>query len=109
MSSFGIPFRDALVAKGFRVVSFDMLGQGISDKPRLFIEPRTTRSPYSATLIAELGRRADFLAGISFGGVIALRYAIAHGDTIAGLVPMLELCRVAAAAVICLGSACAPA
>ena len=39
-------------------------------------------------LIAEVGDRPIFLAGISFGGVIALRYAIDHGDTIAGLVPM---------------------
>src|SRR6516162_10639166 len=33
-----IPFRDALVARGFQVASYDMLGQGHSDKPRLFIE-----------------------------------------------------------------------
>jgi hypothetical protein len=26
------------VARGFRVASYDMLGQGHSDKPRLFIE-----------------------------------------------------------------------
>ena len=33
-----MPFRDGLVARGFRVASYDMLGQGQSDKPRLFIE-----------------------------------------------------------------------
>ena len=33
-----MPFRDAMVARGFRVASYDMLGQGHSDKPRLFIE-----------------------------------------------------------------------
>ena len=39
-------------------------------------------------LIETLGNRPVFLAGISFGGIIALRYAIEHGDTLAGLVPM---------------------
>src|SRR6478609_7655189 len=57
-------YRDALVAKEFRVATFDLLGQGQSDKPALF------------------------LSGISFGGLIALRYAITHGDRLAGLVPM---------------------
>ena len=32
------PYRDALVAKGFRVVIFDLLGQGVSDKPSLVID-----------------------------------------------------------------------
>ena len=30
-------YRDALVARGFRVATFDLLGQGASDKPALFI------------------------------------------------------------------------
>ena len=30
-------YRDALAAKHFRVVTFDLLGQGDSDKPSLFI------------------------------------------------------------------------
>ena len=30
-------YRDALVARGFRVATFDLLGQGESDKPALFI------------------------------------------------------------------------
>ena len=54
-----IPFRDALVARGFRVVSFDMLGQGQSDKPRLFIEQvrpgRCTRRTHR-----RIGRRGRF-------------------------------------------------
>jgi pimeloyl-ACP methyl ester carboxylesterase len=39
-------------------------------------------------LIASLGTRPVFVGGISFGGAIALRYAIEHPGTIAGLVPM---------------------
>ena len=30
-------YRDALVARRFRVATFDLLGQGASDKPALFI------------------------------------------------------------------------
>src|SRR5258706_1199101 len=39
-------------------------------------------------LIGELGDGPLFLSGISFGGLIALRYAITHGKRLAGLVPM---------------------
>ena len=87
------PFRDALVEKGFHVVSYDMLGQGQSTKPSLFI-PQDDQVAVLGDLIAELGRRPIFVAGISFGGVIALRYAIDHGDTIAGLVPMSSFAEI---------------
>ena len=30
-------YRDALIARHFRVATFDLLGQGASDKPELFI------------------------------------------------------------------------
>jgi pimeloyl-ACP methyl ester carboxylesterase len=39
-------------------------------------------------LIGELGDGPVFLSGISFGGLIALRYAIEHGKRLSGLVPM---------------------
>lgn len=82
------PYRFMLVQKGFRVATFDLLGQGVSDKPTL----RITQDDQVAVLhdvITELGTKQPvFLAGISFGGVIALRYAIAHSDMIAGLVPI---------------------
>jgi 3-oxoadipate enol-lactonase len=81
------PYRDALVAKGFRVVIFDLLGQGVSDKPSLVID-QDDQVAVLRDLVTELGAGPVFLAGISFGGVIALRYAIAYGDTIVGLVPI---------------------
>jgi 3-oxoadipate enol-lactonase len=81
------PYREALAAKRFRVVSFDLLGQGRSDKPSLFIEQDDQVAVLRA-LIKTLGDAPVFLAGISFGGIIALRYAIEHGDTLTGLVPM---------------------
>ena len=63
------------------------LARGQSDKPCLFIE-QSDQVEVLRDLIASLGPRPVFIGGISFGGVIALRYAIEHPATIAGLVPM---------------------
>ncbi|MDA9467797.1 alpha/beta fold hydrolase [Bradyrhizobium sp. CCBAU 53415] len=82
-----IAYRDALVARRFRVATFDLLGQGESDKPALFIS-QDDQVAALHLLIQELGSGPVFLSGISFGGLIALRYAIAHGERLAGLVPM---------------------
>lgn len=86
-SALWAPYRAALNLRGLRVISFDLLGQGQSDKPSLFIEQDDQIAVLNA-LINCVARGPVFLAGISFGGVIALRYAIEHGETLAGLVPM---------------------
>ena len=80
-------YRTALVARGFRVATFDLLGQGLSDKPSLFISQEDQVAALEL-LIDRLGDSSVFLGGISFGGLIALRYAIAHSDRLAGLVTM---------------------
>jgi pimeloyl-ACP methyl ester carboxylesterase len=80
-------YRDALVARGFRVATFDLLGQGASDKPGLFIS-QDDQVAALALLIDQLGDAPVFLGGISFGGLIALRYAIGHPGRLAGLVAM---------------------
>jgi 3-oxoadipate enol-lactonase len=80
-------YRDALVVRKFRVATFDLLGQGTSDKPALFIN-QDDQVAALHLLIGELGDGPVFLSGISFGGLIALRYAIAHGKRLSGLVPM---------------------
>jgi pimeloyl-ACP methyl ester carboxylesterase len=80
-------YRAALVARRFRVATFDMLGQGGSDKPGLFIS-QDDQVQALALLIDQLGKGPVFLSGISFGGLIAMRYAIAHPDRLAGLVAM---------------------
>jgi len=77
----------ALVSAGLRVTTFDLLGQGHSTKPPLFIEMDDQIRVVDA-LVELLGPGRVFLAGISFGGVIAMRYAIEHGDKLCGLVPM---------------------
>lgn len=80
-------YRTALVARGFRVATFDMLGQGESDKPALFIS-QDDQVQALGLLIDQLGKAPIFVGGISFGGLIALRYAIANSDRLAGLVAM---------------------
>ncbi|SFP21784.1 Lysophospholipase, alpha-beta hydrolase superfamily [Bradyrhizobium sp. Ghvi] len=80
-------YRDALIGRGFRVATFDLLGQGESDKPTLFIS-QDDQVAALHLLICELGDGPVFLSGISFGGLIALRYATAHGQRLSGLVPM---------------------
>jgi pimeloyl-ACP methyl ester carboxylesterase len=80
-------YRTALVARRFRVATFDLLGQGASDKPSLFISQEDQVTALGL-LIDQLGNGPIFLSGISFGGLIALRYAIAHSDRLAGLVAM---------------------
>lgn len=80
-------YRDSLLAQQFRVATFDLLGQGQSDKPALFIS-QDDQVAALHLLVDELGDGPIFLAGISFGGLIALRYAIEHGGRLTGLVPM---------------------
>lgn len=80
-------YRDSLLAQQFRVATFDLLGQGQSDKPTLFIS-QDDQVAALHLLVEELGDGPIFLAGISFGGLIALRYAIEHGGRLTGLVPM---------------------
>ncbi len=80
-------YRTALAARGFRIATFDMLGQGASDKPSLFIS-QDDQVQALGLLIDQLGEVPVFLGGISFGGLIALRYAIANSDRLAGLVAM---------------------
>jgi pimeloyl-ACP methyl ester carboxylesterase len=80
-------YRDALIERGFRVATFDLLGQGASDKPALFIN-QDDHVLALRRLIDALGDGPVFLGGISFGGLIALRYAVEHGERLSGLVPM---------------------
>ena len=56
-------YRDALVANGFRVATFDLLGQGASDKPELFIS-QDDQVAALRLLIGELGDGPVFLGGI---------------------------------------------
>ncbi len=80
-------YRNALCEKGYRVATFDLLGQGRSDKPALFIG-QDDQVGVLERLVDDLGDSPVFLSGISFGGLIALRYAIAHSNRLSGLIAM---------------------
>ena len=76
-----------LSERGYRVLAYDMLGQGQSAKPVL----GTALSDHAvllAGLLDHLGAPSTHLAGISFGGVIALDFAIRYADRIGSLTVM---------------------
>ena len=86
-SSLWTRYADYFVPRGFRILSFDMLGQGQSDKPILSI----TLDDHQALLKAlteYVGMEQFYLVGISYGGVVAQRFAIAHPERLRGLAPM---------------------
>ena len=76
-----------LANNGYRVLAYDMLGQGQSTKPVLGIE-LAEHADSLAGLLSHLQVERTHLAGISFGGVVALDFAIRHGDRLAGLALM---------------------
>lgn len=73
--------------RGYRVLAYDMLGQGRSSKPVIDI-PLAAHADLLDRLLTELGIRKTHLAGISFGGVIALDFAIRYGQRLESLVAM---------------------
>lgn len=87
------------VPRGYRVLAYDMLGQGRSSKPVIDIK-LAAHADLLAALLEHLGIETTHLASISFGGIIALDFAIRHGErlqsltvmsTFAELTPQLEL------------------
>jgi alpha-beta hydrolase superfamily lysophospholipase len=79
-----------LVDEGYAVLAVDHRGHGRSDGPRAFIEDMDHAVADLDTLVgravaAEPGGPV-FMLGHSMGGLIALRYALAHQDRLAGLI-----------------------
>ena len=80
-------FSDYFTARGYRVLLFDLLGQGSSLKPTLFIDFKDNQSLLNA-LLEYLKIDQIFVAGISFGGVVALRFAIEFPEKTKGIIPI---------------------
>ena len=81
------PYFKILPQKGIRVLTYDMLGQGSSSKPVLGID----FDDHAITLKAlhdHLGITQPYVMGISFGGVVVLKYAIMFPDALKGLIPI---------------------
>lgn len=81
------PYFKLLPAKGVRVLAYDMLGQGFSSKPILGVDFEDHAAMLKA-LHDHLGIPAPYVMGISFGGVVALKYAAMFPDAIKGLLPV---------------------
>lgn len=76
-----------LPERGIQVLSYDMLGQGGSSKPVLSISMED-HVQVLAGLLKELGINKAHVAGISFGGIVALRFALEHPRACASVVAM---------------------
>ncbi len=81
------PYFQLLPQAGVRVLTYDMLGQGASSKPVLGASFADHAAGLHA-LHAHLGIERPYVFGISFGGVVALRYAVDYPDALAGLIPV---------------------
>lgn len=81
------PYFEALPRRGCQVLTYDMLGQGASAKPVLGAD-FDDHARMLAALHAHLGIERPYVLGISFGGVVALRYAMLHPERIGGLLPV---------------------
>ncbi len=91
-------YADYFVPRGYRVLAYDMLGQGRSSKPVIDI-PLSGHADMLDRLLDQLDIEKTHLASISFGGIIALDFAIRYGkrldsltamSTFAELTPQLE-------------------
>ena len=92
-------YAEYFVPRGYRVLAYDMLGQGRSSKPVIDIN-LAMHADMLDNLLEQLGIDKTHLASISFGGIIALDFAIRYGDrlhsltamsTFAELTPQLDL------------------
>jgi len=79
-----------LVAEGYAVYAADHRGHGRSDGSRAFIEDMDNVVADVDTLVDRaVAAQPDvpvFMLGHSMGGLIALRYALAHQDRLAGMI-----------------------
>ena len=86
MSTIGWAYQIPEFAKHFRVLVFDMCGQGQSDKPDEEIYPLTRQADDMAALLDHLGIAKTHLLGISYGGVVAQHFVTRHADRVGKLI-----------------------
>ncbi len=80
-------YREYFEKKGYSVLLFDLMGQGSSIKPTLFIDFKDNQNVL-AGLLDQLSIDKAYIAGISFGGVVVLRFGIEYPEKVRGLIPM---------------------
>jgi pimeloyl-ACP methyl ester carboxylesterase len=72
---------------GIRTIAYDMPGQGSSEKPPLGYDFEDNPELIAA-LLDHCKVKKAYLAGISFGGTIVLKFALKYPKRCAGLIPM---------------------
>jgi pimeloyl-ACP methyl ester carboxylesterase len=76
-----------LTEAGYQVLTYDLLGQGSSSKPVLFVDFEENPKILAA-LLDHLSIKKTYVMGISFGGAISLKLAINYPQKLKGLIPM---------------------
>lgn len=66
----------------YRLLRLDFLGQGESDKPQQQLYTLEEQAELAATLLDELGIERIYLAGLSYGGMVAQHFARRHQQRI---------------------------
>lgn len=82
-----VQYTKELNRAGYRVLSYDLLGQGTSSKPVLFVD-FNENTQILAALFDHLHIDQAYVGGVSFGGIIVLRFGIEYPERVKGLVPM---------------------
>lgn len=79
--------QERLSKQGYRVLTYDTLGQGQSSKPVLGIR-MDDHAELLVKLLDALEIKQCHLCGISFGGVVAMHVAMRYPERVKSLVPM---------------------
>ena len=80
------PTRDALAAKGFRVLRYDYYGRGFSDRPKLRYDLATYDRQLTELLDTLRMHGPVDVAGLSMGGVVAANFADRHPERVRSLI-----------------------
>lgn len=82
-----MPMIENLCSSGFRVLVYDMLGQGSSSKPVLDMN-FDNNADVLAEILDEIGTDSAYVSGISYGGVVALMFGYLHPEKSRGIIPI---------------------
>ena len=78
-------YAEYFVPRGYRVLAYDMLGQGRSSKPVIDIK-LAMHADLLDSLLEQLGIEKTHLCSISFGGIVGLDFAIRYGHRLHSLI-----------------------
>ncbi len=77
---------EGLVANGYKVLRYDLLGRGLSERVKKKYTPSLFATQLEQITNAILGNESFFLFGTSMGGTITTTYAAKHPDRVKKLV-----------------------